>query len=178
MLDDVASTISLHPDLSVEFEQCVNYEETLQRLCNLQLQRDYYISQHPKMESTDIDFLTNEAIQAIKLNDKGLCDYAVQFSEREKLSSKRDVASVAYAVYHEKSKAIIARLMDRRNALLQLHAEHQGIEQQSDLGDEDGRGVTESRLRSPRAMRCTLLKDKEDGLVERRAAGPSCLFRF
>ncbi len=118
MLDDVASTISLHPDLSVEFEQCVNYEETLQRLCNLQLQRDYYISQHPEVDSTGIDFLTNEAIQAIKLNDKGLCDYAVQFSEREKLSSKRDVASVAYAVYHEKSKAIIARLMDRRNALL------------------------------------------------------------
>ena len=118
MLDDVASTISLHPDLSVEFEQCVNYEETLQRLCNLQLQRDYYISQHPEVDSTGIDFLTNEAIQAIKLNDKGLCDYAVQFSEREKLSSKRDVASVAYAVYHEKSKVIIARLMDRRNALL------------------------------------------------------------
>ena len=118
MLDDVASTISLHPDLSVEFEQCVNYEETLQRLCNLQLQRDYYISQHPEVDSTGIDFLTNEAIQAIKLNDKGLCDYAVQFSEREKLSSKRDVASVAYAVYHEKSKAIISRLMDRRNALL------------------------------------------------------------
>ena len=42
----------------------------------------------------------------------------MQFSEREKLSSKRDVASVAYAVYHEKSKSIIARLMDRRNALL------------------------------------------------------------
>ena len=118
MLDDVAFTISLHPDLSVEFEQRVNYEETLQRLCNLQLQRDYYISQHPDVDSTGIDFLTNEAIQAIKLNDKGLCDYAVQFSEREKLSSKRDVASVAYAVYHEKSKAIIARLMDRRNALL------------------------------------------------------------
>ena len=96
----------------------MNYKETLQRLCNLQLQRDYYISQHPEVDSTGIDFLTNEAIQAIKLNDKGLCDYAVQFSEREKLSSKRDVASVAYAVYHEKSKAIIARLMDRRNALL------------------------------------------------------------
>ncbi len=118
MLDEVASTISLHPDLTVEFEQCVNYEETLQRLCNMQLQRDYYISQHPEVDSTGIDFLTNEAIQAIKLNDKGLCDYAVQFSEREKLSSKRDVASVAYAMYHEKSKAIIARLMDRRNALL------------------------------------------------------------
>ena len=118
MLDEVASTISLHPDLTVEFVQYVNYEETLQRLCNMQLQRDYYISQHPEVDSTGIDFLTNEAIQAIKLNDKGLCDYAVQFSEREKLSSKRDVASVAYAVYHEKSKAIIARLMDRRNALL------------------------------------------------------------
>ena len=118
MLDNVASTMSLQPNLSVEFEQRVNYEETLQRLCNMQLQRDYYLSQHPEIEPTGIDFLTNEAIQSIKLNDKGLCDYATQFSEKEKLSSKRDVASVAYAVYHENSKEILSRLMDRRNALL------------------------------------------------------------
>ena len=118
MLDNVASTMSLQPNLSVVFEQRVNYEETLQRLCNMQLQRDYYLSQHPEIEPTGIDFLTNEAIQSIKLNDKGLCDYAEQYSEKEKLSSKRDVASVAYEVYHEKSKEIMSRLMDRRNALL------------------------------------------------------------
>ena len=118
MLDNVASTMSLQPNLSVVFEQRVNYEETLQRLCNMQLQRDYYLSQHPEIEPTGIDFLTNEAIQSIKLSDKGLCDYAAQYSEKEKISSKRDVASVAYAVYHENSKEILSRLMDRRNALL------------------------------------------------------------
>lgn len=118
MLDNVASTMSVQPNLSVVFEQRVNYEETLQRLCNMQLQRDYYLSQHPEIDSTGIDFLTNEAIQSIKLNDKGLRDFAAQYSEKEKLSSKSDVASVAYAVYHEKSKGIITRLMDRRNALL------------------------------------------------------------
>ena len=118
MLDNVASTLSLQPNLSVIFEQRVNYEETLQRLCNMQLQRDYYLSQHPEIDSTGIDFLTNEAIQSIKLSDKGLCGFAAQFSEKEKLSSKRDVEMVAHAVYHAKSRTIISRLMDRRNALL------------------------------------------------------------
>ena len=96
----------------------MNYEETLQRLCNLQLQRDYYLSQHPEIDSTGIDFLTNEAIQSIKLSDKGLCNYAAQFTEKERLSSKRDVESVAYAVYHARSKVFLSKLMDRRNALL------------------------------------------------------------
>ena len=118
MLDNVASTMSVQPNLSVVFEQRVNYEETVQRLCNLMLQRDYYLSQHPEIDSTGIDFLTNEAIQSIKLNDKGLRDYAARYSEKEKLSSKSDVATVAYVVYHEKSKAILSRLMDRRNAVL------------------------------------------------------------
>ena len=118
MLDNVASTMSMKPNLSVIFEQRVNYEETLQRLCNMQLQRDYYLFQHPEIDSTGIDFLTNEAIQSIKLSDKSLCNYAAQFSEKEKLSSKRDVETVAYTVYHAKSKAIMSRLMDRWNALL------------------------------------------------------------
>ena len=82
------------------------------------MQRDYYLSQHPEIDSTGIDFLTNEAIQSIKLSDKGLCGFAAQFSEKEKLSSKRDVEMVAHAVYHAKSRTIISRLMDRRNALL------------------------------------------------------------
>ena len=76
------------------------------------------MSQHPEIEPTGIDFLTNEAIQSIKLSDKGLCEYAARFSEKGKLSSKRDVESVAYTVYHAKSKSILSRLMDRRNALL------------------------------------------------------------
>ena len=118
MLDNVASTMSVQPNLSVVFEQRVNYEETVQRLCNLMLQRDYYLSQHPEIDSMGIDFLTNEAIQSIKLNDKGLRDYAVRYSEKERLSSKSDVASVAYAVYHKKSQSILSRLMDRRNAVL------------------------------------------------------------
>ena len=118
MLDNVASTLSLQPNLSVIFEQRVNYEETLQRLCNMQLQRDYYLWQHPEIDSTGIDFLTNEAIQSIKLNDKRLSEFAAQFSEKEKLSSKRDVESVAHTVYQTKSEAILSRLMDRRNAIL------------------------------------------------------------
>lgn len=124
MLDNVASTMTIQPNLSVIFEQRVNYEETLQRLCNMQLQRDYYLSQHPEIDPMGIDFLTNEAIQSIKLNDKDLCNYAVQFSEKEKLSSKKDVELVAHAVYFEKSKAILSRLMDRKNALLSNYLMH------------------------------------------------------
>ena len=43
MLDNVASTMSVQPNLSVVFEQRVNYEETVQRLCNLMLKRDFYL---------------------------------------------------------------------------------------------------------------------------------------
>jgi hypothetical protein len=118
MIDNVVNAVSVQPDLSVVFEQRVNYNETLQRLCNMQLQRDFYLSQHPEIDSTGIDFLTNEAIQSIKLSDNNLCDYAVRFSEKEKLSSKKDVESIAYAVYHERSKPILSKLMDKRNALL------------------------------------------------------------
>ena len=67
---------------------------------------------------TGIDFLTNEEIQSIKLNDRGLCDYAAQYSEKQKLNSKKDVASVAYAQYHEKSEDLLNNLMDSRNAVL------------------------------------------------------------
>ena len=118
MIDNVVTTMYGQPNLSVVFEQRVNYEETLQRLCNMQLQRDYYLSQHPEIDSTGIDFLTNEAIRSIKLSDNELCDYAARFSEKGKLSSKKDVESVAYALYHERSKPILSKLMDRRNALL------------------------------------------------------------
>ena len=118
MIDQMANTLYTQPNLSVILEEQVNYEETLQQLCNMQLQRDYYLYKHPETDMTGIDFLTNEEIQSIKLNDKGLCDYAAQYSEKNKLSSKKDVASVAYALYHEKSEALIEKLMDRRNEVL------------------------------------------------------------
>ena len=118
MIDQMANTLYTQPNMSVILEERVNYEESLQQLCNMQLQRDYYLAKHPETDMTGIDFLTNEEIQAIKLNDKGLCDYAVQYSEKQKLNTKKDVASVAYALYHEKSEALLDRLMDRRNAVL------------------------------------------------------------
>jgi hypothetical protein len=90
----------------------------VQQLCNLQLQRDYYLSQHPEVDSTGINFLTNANIRSIKLNDKGLCDFAVQYSEKQKLHSKKDVASVAYAMYHERSEQMLPTLIKRRNAQL------------------------------------------------------------
>ena len=118
MIDQMANTLYTQPNLSVILEERVNYEETLQQLCNMQLQRDYYLSKHPEIDMTGIDFLTNEEIQSIKLNDRGLCDYAAQYSEKHKLNSKKDVASVAYAQYHEKSEDLLNNLMDSRNAVL------------------------------------------------------------
>ena len=118
MIDDVVATLYDQPNLSIVMEECIDYEETIKQLCNMQLQRDYYLAQHPEVDSTGIDFLTNEAIRSIKLNDRGLCDFAAQYSEKNKLHSKKDVASVAYAVYHEKSEAFLPKLMERKNALL------------------------------------------------------------
>ena len=118
MIDQMANTLYTQPNLSVVLEEQVNYQETLQQLCNMQLQRDYYLYKHPETDMSGIDFLTNEEIQSIKLNDKGLCDYAAQYSEKEKLNTKKDVASVAYALYHEESEALLDQLMDRRNAVL------------------------------------------------------------
>ena len=118
MIDEVAAMLYTHDNLSIVMEEKVQYENTIQRLCNLQLQRDYYLAQHPEIDSTGIDFLTNEAIQSIKLNDNGLCDFAVQYSEKNKLRSKKDVASVAYEVYHEKSERLFPQLMEHRNRQL------------------------------------------------------------
>ena len=118
MIDNVASTLYSQPNLNIILEGKVNYDETIQRLCNLQLQRDYYLSQHPEIDPASIDFLTNEAIRSIKLNDKGLCEFAVQYSEKERLRSKKDVASVAYEVYHKKSEVMLPKLLADHNALL------------------------------------------------------------
>lgn len=118
LIDQVANTLYTQPNLSIILEERVNYEETIQRLCNMQLQRDYYIAEHPEIDSTGIDFLTNEAIHSIKLTDKGLCDFAQQRFEKKKVHSKKEVEAVAYAVYHERSEHLLLHLMDKRNALL------------------------------------------------------------
>jgi len=118
MIDEVATTLYTHSNLSIVLEEKVQYENTIQQLCNMQLQRDYYLALHPEIDSTGIDFLTNETIRAIKLNDSGLRDFAKQHSEKKKLHSKKDVASVAWAVYHEKSEQLLPRLMERRNQQL------------------------------------------------------------
>ena len=70
------------------------------------------------MKFSDLDFLSSEAIRSIKLNDKGLCDYAKQYSKKKKLRSAKDVTSVACEVYRDKSEKILPRLMARRNELL------------------------------------------------------------
>ena len=118
MIDEVAATLHSQPNLSIVFEEQVNYVEMVRQLCNLHLQRDYYLSEHPETDLTGIDFLTDQAIRSIKLNDKGLCDFAVQFSGRNKLHSKKDVTSVAYDLYHEKAETLLIKLMEQRNMLL------------------------------------------------------------
>lgn len=117
MLDQMANTLYTQPNLGIILEEQVNYEKTVKQLCNLQLQRDYYLGQHPEIDSAGIDFLTHEAIQSIKLSGKGLVEFAKQYSEKKQLS-KKDVESVAYDIYHEASEALLVKLMDKRNALL------------------------------------------------------------
>ncbi|MBO7617930.1 MAG: DUF748 domain-containing protein [Bacteroidales bacterium] len=118
MIDNVAATLQSRSDLSIVLEEQVQYEETVNQLCIMQLKRDYYLSIHPDLQPSDVDFLTHEKIRNIKLNDKGLCEYAVQYSKKKKLHSKKDVASVAYEVYRDKSETLLPMLMKRRNELL------------------------------------------------------------
>lgn len=118
LIDGVVNTLYDKPELGLIWEARINVAQTVQELCNLQLQRDYYLSQHPETDASSIDFLTNEAIRSIKLNDKGLCDYAVQYSEKQQLRSKQDVASVAYEVYHQRSEQMLPSLIERRNGRL------------------------------------------------------------
>ena len=117
LIDQVANTLYTQPNISIVLVEQVSYEKTLKQLCDLHLQRDYYLSEHPEIDSIGIDFLTNEAIRSIKLTDKGLCEFAKQYSEKKHLG-KKDVESVAYDVYHEPSEQILLQLMDQRNALL------------------------------------------------------------
>ena len=118
MIDNVVTTLQSRSDLGIVLEEQVQYDEVVQQLCIMQLQRDYYLSTHPEMKPTDIDFMTNEAIRSIKLTDKGLCDFAAQKSKKKKIHSKKDLETVAYAMYHDKSELILPRVMSRWNKLL------------------------------------------------------------
>ncbi len=118
MIDNVVATLQSRSDLAIVLEEQVQYEEIVKQLSIMQLQRDYYLSTHPGINASDIDFLTNEAIRSIKLNDKGLCDFAAQYSNKKKLHSTKEVIAVAYEEYHDKSEMILQRLMTRRNEML------------------------------------------------------------
>ncbi len=118
MIDNVVATLQSRSDLAILLEEKVQYDEVIEQLCVMQLQRDYYLSTHPDLKLSDIDFLTDEAIRSIKLNDKGLCEYAKQYSEKKKLHSKKDVLSVAHAVYQEKAERLLPKIMAGRNERL------------------------------------------------------------
>ena len=118
MIDNVVATLQSRSDLGIILEEQVQYNEVIQQLCIMQLQRDYYLSTHPDRKPTAIDFMTNEAIRSIKLTDKGLWDFAAQKSKKKKIHSKKDVETVAYELYHDKSETILPRVMNRWNKLL------------------------------------------------------------
>ena len=118
MIDNLVFTLQSRSDLGIVLEEQVQYDEVIKQLCVMQLQRDYYLSTHPELKTSDIDLMTDEAIRSIKLNDKGLCDYAVQYSEKKRLRSPKDVISVACALYQEKSEKLLPKLMAHRNEQL------------------------------------------------------------
>ena len=118
MIDNVAVTLQSRSDLAIILEQQVQYEEVILQLCMMQLQRDYYLSMHPGMKFSDIDFLTNEAIRSIKLTDGGLCEFAAQYAENKRLHSAKDVSEVACVLYRDQSEKLLPHLMVRRNELL------------------------------------------------------------
>ena len=118
MIDNVVATLQSRSDLSIILEEQVQYEEAIKELCIIQLKHDFYFAEHSEMKPSDMDFLTNEAIRSIKLNDRDLCEYAAQYSSKHRLHSSKDVTSVAWEVYHEKSEKMLPRLMARRNEML------------------------------------------------------------
>ena len=114
--DELAATMLEKPDLTVVLEQRINYNEVIQALCDIQLQRDYYRSQHPELQTTGMDFLTNEEIRSIKLNDKGLMEYATQFAgEGKTVQSKQEVEEIALTLFGDKSDELLARMIERKN---------------------------------------------------------------
>ena len=117
LIDNVANTLESLPDVTVELEQQVNYDDAIERLCVMQLQRAYFIDQHPEIDSTGIDYLTNEAIRSIKLNDKGLIEFTKRYSDKKHLK-KKDVTSVAVEVFKDKAEERLPKLIFRRNDVL------------------------------------------------------------
>ena len=128
-LDDIAATLLEKPELEIFFEQRVDHEKTIQELSDLLLKRDYYLSTHPGMEQQTLDLLTNEAIGSIKWNDKGLCAFAEQCGEKNKVRSKKDVASVALAVYGKQAEDLLMMFLQHKNEQLRSYlTERKGLE--------------------------------------------------
>jgi hypothetical protein len=118
-IDEVASTMQEKPELILVLQQRINYHDAVQSLCNIQLQRDYYRSTHPELQTTGMDFLTNEEIRSIKLNDKGLMEYASQFAEEGKtVQSKQEVETIALKLFGDKSDELLTRMIERKNSKL------------------------------------------------------------
>ena len=121
-IDDLAATMMEKPDLSLTLEQRINYNEVIQALCNIQLQRDYYRSQHPELQTTGMDFLTNEEIRSIKLNDKGLMEYASKYAEEgNAVQTKQDVEAIALKLFGDKSDELLTRMIERKNTKLMTY---------------------------------------------------------
>ena len=118
MIDNVVVTLQSRSDLAIVLEEQVQYEEIIKELSIIQLKRDYYLSTHLGMTISDIDLLADDAILSIKLKDKGLCEFAAQYSKKKRLRSADDVTSVACEVYRDKSEKMLTLLMAKRNALL------------------------------------------------------------
>lgn len=118
-IDEVAATMQEKPELTLVLQQRINYHDVIQSLCNIQLQRDYYRSTHPELQTTGLDFLTNEEIRSIKLNDKGLMEYASQFAEEGKtVQSKQEVETIALKLFGDKSDELLTRMIERKNSKL------------------------------------------------------------
>lgn len=118
MIDNVVVTLQSRSDLAIVLEEQVQYEEIIKELSIIQLKRDYYLSTHSGMTISDIDLLADDAILSIKLKDKGLCEFAAQYSKKKRLHSADDVTLVACEVYRGKSEKMLTRLMAQHNALL------------------------------------------------------------
>lgn len=115
-IDDLAATMLEKPELSLVLEQRINYNEVIQNLCDIQLQRDYYLSLHPEKGFSGMDFLTNEEIRSIKLSDKDLMEYASKYVEEgKKIQSKQEVEEVALKLFGDKSDELLTRMIERKN---------------------------------------------------------------
>lgn len=117
LIDNVANTLANLPDVTVRLHQKINYNDAIERLSVMMLKRAYFIEQHPEIDSTAIDYLTNETIRAIKLNDKGLMAFAKQYSDKKHLK-KKDVTLVAVHLFGTQAEERLPKLIIRRNDVL------------------------------------------------------------